>query len=212
MEFSLIFKGLRKAERMTQIEFADKLSVSRSAIAQIENKNNKPSKDLILKLLDVFDVSSNLKKEFERFVYGDKAASVKLDDISYDENIYYHEGDVWNSYLNLVKNKKVILCLCILLKEANDYEISEEMQNKLFRIDKSIAYSSNFAYGRIQFREKLFKKVINDVTTSGELIEEITNILLPKYSKRIHDFKDLFIPKQYEEEEEDEDDEEDDIE
>lgn len=206
MEFSLIFKSLRKSEGITQMEFADKLSVSRSAIAQIEANHNNPSKDLIVKILEVFTVSSDLKKVFERFIYGDKAASIKLVDISYDENVNYHEGDVWNSYLNLVKNKKVILCLCILLKEVNGYEISEEIQNKLFRIDKSIAYSSNFAFGRIQFREKLFKKVISDLATSSELIDEFTNLLLPKYSKRIQDFKDLFIPNQYEEEDEDEED------
>lgn len=206
MEFSLIFKSLRKSERLTQLEFADKLSVSRSAIAQIESDNNKPSKDLILKILEVFTVSNDLKREFERFIYGDKAASVKLDDVAYNENIYYHEGDVWNSYLSLVKNKKIILCLCILLKEVNGIEINEDTQNKLYRIDKSISYSSNFAHGRIQFRERLFKKVISDLKTSTELIEDFTNMLLPEYSNRIRDFIDLFIPNKYEEDEEDEDD------
>jgi transcriptional regulator with XRE-family HTH domain len=194
MNFSEIFKKLRRIEKLTQMELADKLSLSRSAIAQIENGNNNPSTDVIIRMLKVFDLPDDLKKDLDEHVSGNRSISEEEKDDSYipdgEENISYNKEQLWDTYVNLVKNKKNILCLCILLKE-NKYEFSVDERNKLLKIETAISYLGNLVFGRIRFREYIFKKVISDLRTSNELIEDFTNTLLPSYSNTITDFKDI---------------------
>jgi transcriptional regulator with XRE-family HTH domain len=194
MNFSEIFKKLRRIEKLTQMELADKLSLSRSAIAQIENGNNNPSTDVIIRMLKVFDLPDDLKKDLDEHVSGNRSISEEEKDDSYipdgEENISYNKEQLWDTYVNLVKNKKNILCLCILLKE-NKYEFSVDERNKLLKIETAISYLGNLVFGRIRFREYIFKKVISDLRTSNELIEDFTNTLLPFYSNTITDFKDI---------------------
>jgi transcriptional regulator with XRE-family HTH domain len=194
MNFSEIFKKLRGIEKLTQMELADKLSLSRSAIAQIENGNNNPSTDVIIRMLKVFDLPDDLKKDLDEHVSGNRSISEEEKDDSYipdgEENISYNKEQLWDTYVNLVKNKKNILCLCILLKE-NKYEFSVDERNKLLKIETAISYLGNLVFGRIRFREYIFKKVISDLRTSNELIEDFTNTLLPSYSNTITDFKDI---------------------
>jgi transcriptional regulator with XRE-family HTH domain len=194
MNFSEIFKKLRGIEKLTQMELADKLSLSRSAIAQIENGNNNPSTDVIIRMLKVFDLPDDLKKDLDEHVSGNRSISEEEKDDSYipdgEENISYNKEQLWDTYVNLVKNKKNILCLCILLKE-NKYEFSVDERNKLLKIETAISYLGNLVFGRIRFREYIFKKVISDLRTSNELIEDFTNTLLPFYSNTITDFKDI---------------------
>lgn len=75
MNYALIFKDLRRKEKLTQNDFANKLNVSRSAIAQIESANNNPSRDLILKVVEMFDLSEDLKREINEAVNGFKAVT-----------------------------------------------------------------------------------------------------------------------------------------
>jgi transcriptional regulator with XRE-family HTH domain len=202
MNFSLIFKDLRREKKITQLDFANKLSVSRSAIAQIESSNNNPSRDLVLKLLEVFDVSSNLRQELERYIKGDKGMSkeeVNYGDLSKnDKDIVYNKGDVWSSYAKLVENKKNILCLCIFLKEVHSYEFNEEEKSELRKVEFAIGYLDNYILGRVQVHDRLFKRVLADLQDSNDLIEYFSNKILPHYSTRIRDFEDLYIPKEYE--------------
>lgn len=193
IDFKLVFKTIRKNNNLTQINFADKLSVSRSAIAQIESSNNNPSKELVLKLLEVFDVSDELRKDLEMFARSGK--TVVREDITTE--LVYTKDDVWGNYVKLVENKKNILCLCIFLKEVCNYDFSVEEKNELTRVEFAIGYLDNFVLGRIQFREHVFKKVMADLKASSDLIEYFSNKILPNYSKSIRNFEDLYNPKTY---------------
>lgn len=55
-----ILKEIRRKNGLTQTEFAEKLSVSRSAIAQIEIGKNQISTDLAKKISDIFNVSLDI--------------------------------------------------------------------------------------------------------------------------------------------------------
>lgn len=57
--FILKFKEIRKNLSLTQVQFANKLDVSRSAIAQIEMGKNTPTTDLLLKIIDTFSLTPN---------------------------------------------------------------------------------------------------------------------------------------------------------
>jgi hypothetical protein len=58
-------------------------------------------------------------------------------------------------------------------------------------------------FGRIRFREHVFKNFIADLRTSYDLIEDFTNALLPYYSNNYRDFRDLFYPRDYKDDETD---------
>lgn len=57
LKVTSILKEVRKKHKLTQEEFAQKLGVSRSAIAQIENGKNNISTDLAKKISEIFSVS-----------------------------------------------------------------------------------------------------------------------------------------------------------
>jgi transcriptional regulator with XRE-family HTH domain len=59
--FSNILKEIRKLNNVTQKEFSETLNVSRSAIAQIEIGNNKPSSELVDNILANFKVTNSQK-------------------------------------------------------------------------------------------------------------------------------------------------------
>lgn len=63
--FALKFKEIRKFEKLTQQQFADKLGVSRNSIAQIEMGKNTPTTDLLLKILEMFFLTPNYLFDYE---------------------------------------------------------------------------------------------------------------------------------------------------
>jgi transcriptional regulator with XRE-family HTH domain len=134
VNFSKVLKDLRKKEELSQKDLSIILSVSRSAVAQIENSNNNPSRDLMLKLLNWFDLNDDVRKQIEITANGIEARSeldkVAVDFSRDDENTNYDNTHVWDTYAKLLKNKQNILSLCILLKQ-NKYEFSVDERNKL---------------------------------------------------------------------------------
>lgn len=52
-------KQLRQASNRTQQEIADLLGVSRSAYSHFENGRNEPDKDTLVKLANIFDVTTD---------------------------------------------------------------------------------------------------------------------------------------------------------
>ena len=52
-------KELRVSHSLTQVELAEKLSVSKQAVSNWENNNIQPSIDMLLKIADYFGVSTD---------------------------------------------------------------------------------------------------------------------------------------------------------
>ena len=207
MNYSLIFKDLRRKEKLTQNDFANKLNVSRSAIAQIESANNNPSRDLILRILEVFEVADDLRNEINESISGFKAVTEEVEnavDLSQNnrKSIYSKESRV-ETYDKLIKNKKIILCLCILIEEHDEIELTESIRKRLNKIETSISLLTNYVHARKSYLDKAFTETVSDLMDSYKLIDEITFLILPHYSNRIRDFKDLFHAKEYKDEDED---------
>ena len=59
MVFGKILKRLRQANNLTQEELAQKINNSRSNIANYENEKNMPSIEILEKLSEVFNVSTD---------------------------------------------------------------------------------------------------------------------------------------------------------
>ena len=59
MNFGDILKKLRKDKNLTQDELAQKINSSRSNIANYENGKNMPSVEILQKLSELFDVSTD---------------------------------------------------------------------------------------------------------------------------------------------------------
>lgn len=204
MNYSLIFKDLRRKEKLTQNDFANKLNVSRSAIAQIESANNNPSRDLILRILEVFEVADDLRNEINESISGFKAVTEEVEnavDLSQNnrKSIYSKESRV-ETYDKLIINKKIILCLCILIEKHDEIELTESIRKRLNKIETSISLLTNYVHARKSYLDKAFTETVSDLMDSDKLIDEITYLILPHYSNRIRDFKDLFHTKEYKDE------------
>ena len=57
--FSERLKEVRKANRLTQIDMANKLNVTKQSVANWENNNVMPSIDMLIKISNTFNVSSD---------------------------------------------------------------------------------------------------------------------------------------------------------
>lgn len=204
MNYALIFKDLRRKEKLTQNDFANKLNVSRSAIAQIESANNNPSRDLILKVVEMFDLSEDLKREINEAVNGFKAVTNEsenaVDLLLDNKKSIYSKENLMKTYGSLIKNKKIILCLCILATEHSEIELTESHRKRLQKIEMSISLLTNYIFARKSYLDKAHTATVSDLIDSYELINEITDLILPHYSNRIRDFRDLFDPKEYKDE------------
>jgi transcriptional regulator with XRE-family HTH domain len=207
MNYSLIFKDLRRKEKLTQNDFANKLNVSRSAIAQIESANNNPSRDLVLRILEVFEVADELRNEINESISGFKAVTKEVENaVDLSENnrkSIYSQHNLHETYFKLIRNKKIILCLCVLLKQNDPNKLTENHRIRLNKIETSISLLTNYVHARKSYLEKAFTVTVSDLDDSNILIQEFTDLVLPHYSNKIRDFKDLFYDKEYEDEDED---------
>ena len=52
-------KELRTAHNLTQVEFANKLSVAKQTVSNWENNNIQPSIDMLIKIADYFGVTTD---------------------------------------------------------------------------------------------------------------------------------------------------------
>ena len=52
-------KELRMSHSMTQVDFAEKLSVTKQTVSNWENNNIQPSIDMLVKIADYFNVSTD---------------------------------------------------------------------------------------------------------------------------------------------------------
>lgn len=59
----LKIKELRLAHSMNQVEFAKELSVTKQAVSNWENNNIQPSIDMLVKIADFFNVSTDFLLE-----------------------------------------------------------------------------------------------------------------------------------------------------
>lgn len=59
MEIKDILKSIRKDKKLTQQQVADKLGISRVAYTKYENGDNMPTTESILKLAEIYNVSTD---------------------------------------------------------------------------------------------------------------------------------------------------------
>lgn len=57
--FSETLKKLRLSHNLNQVQLAQKLNVSKQAISNWENNNIQPSIDILIKIADIFSVSTD---------------------------------------------------------------------------------------------------------------------------------------------------------
>ena len=203
MNFSLIFKKLRKENKLTQFDLSNRLAVSRSAIAQIESENNKPSKELVLRILEEFDPSEEIKLDLKTFLEESKnqfSPKTSSDLVKENDEEDCDKTLMWDTYGKLVDNMNNLMCLCISLKEYHNYNFSKEEISKLLRVQNAVSYLDNLTRGRIRFRLRLFQTIYVQLEESNKLINHFTIALLPYYRTTIRTVNDLLRDNIYEDE------------
>ena len=168
---SIILKEIRKKNDLTQAGLADKLGVSRSAIAQIELGKNNLSLDLAKKISELFKVSlddliNNNHMNITHDLYSYEAAI---------DNSYYH----YLAYIQLDLNKIEIAKLSI------KSFAKEKGLNPRYYYFNSTAKRLNFNKLKEEFESKSNEDLLND-----KFINQFRNIV-DACVKAI--FEDLYI-------------------
>lgn len=98
-------KQLRTDAKMTQPELAAKLEVTRSAVATYENNTRQPSFHILVRLAEIFHVSTDY------LLLGNKDDSLDVSGLSIDQKMII---------INLIKN----------FKETNETMLFDKMKKK----------------------------------------------------------------------------------
>ena len=164
----LKFIKFRENQKLTQSEFAEKIGVSRSTIAKIENGNSKISKKFLLKLEDSFpnewEQIDNFRNEvielnenLDIYISNNDKLALKEIFISYDYDSIIHY------YLKfpIIELEKILLVNIDELKEIL------ESKNIIFDIYKKMSKNDNNEYYDNKFIKldninKYIQKSIND--------------------------------------------------
>lgn len=95
MAFSEKLKTLRTTNRLSQRELADRVGVGKSQVSYYENGERFPSADVLIKIADVFRVTTDYLLDISR------EKIINLSDLSDDEIA------VVTTVANALRNKKV---------------------------------------------------------------------------------------------------------
>ena len=95
MAFSEKLKTLRTTNRLSQRELADRVGVGKSQVSYYENGERFPSADVLIKIADVFRVTTDYLLDISR------EKIINLSDLSNDEIA------VVTTVANALRNKKV---------------------------------------------------------------------------------------------------------
>ncbi|WP_085297970.1 helix-turn-helix domain-containing protein [Cognaticolwellia mytili] len=105
---------LRKQLGWSQEELAEKMNISRQSVSKWESTNSIPDLNRIIKLAEIFDVSTDflLKDEHEVFNSGDESKDTNILQVSLEQATKYVETKIEVS--NIV-TKGVTLCVCSVI-------------------------------------------------------------------------------------------------
>ena len=105
---------LRKQLGWSQEELAEKMNISRQSVSKWESTNSIPDLNRIIKLAEIFDVSTDflLKDEHEAFNPSDESKDTNILQVSLEQATKYVETKIEVS--NIV-TKGVMLCVCSVI-------------------------------------------------------------------------------------------------
>ena len=88
--------SLRKSKHLTQVELAKRLNISQSTLAMYESEKRDPSTEMLIKIADYFNVSTD-------FIMGlDKNPALRKH-AEIDDNICYNGKDIPYKYKKILK-------------------------------------------------------------------------------------------------------------
>lgn len=88
--FSNRLKSLRQAQGDTQVQLSDKLGVSKQSVSNWENENILPSIEMLMKIANLFGVTTDYLLDFEKRTNG---RVIDVSDLT-EEQIYHLESIV----------------------------------------------------------------------------------------------------------------------
>ncbi len=125
---------LRKQSAWSQEELAEKMDISRQSVSKWESANSIPDLNRIIKLAEIFDVTTDflLKDEYETFESNNESKESSIVQISIEQALKYVEQKMEVSTLT---TKGVMLCLCsviplfffLAMAETNRMNLTDDM-------------------------------------------------------------------------------------
>jgi len=125
---------LRKQSAWSQEELAEKMNISRQSVSKWESANSIPDLNRIIKLADIFDVSTDflLKDEYETFEPVTESKEASVTQVTLEKALKYVENKIEASRL---VTKGVMFCLCsavplfffLAMAETNKLNMTDDM-------------------------------------------------------------------------------------
>lgn len=103
--FGQKLKNLRSRTNKTQQEVADYLGMSRAAYSHFENGRNEPDRETILKLADLFDVSTDYLFGREKQEYKETENRAQTVAAHIDEDVSDEEMEDIINYIEFIRQK-----------------------------------------------------------------------------------------------------------
>lgn len=204
IDFSTIFKDIRRHNKYSQLEFANKIALSRSAIAQVETNKNKPSRSVILTILETIDLPENIKIELKKYVSLKEWVNVgvtnKTDNFRFNADELV--GDRKEAYDLLVKlwtYQPILLALSLSLKNFISYEFNEEEVLLFEKIENRIKILTPIVILNRDLDPETFYRIEITLRDLKTQIKEYSNLINSKFNENTRQLTDINNPKNYNE-------------
>jgi transcriptional regulator with XRE-family HTH domain len=201
MELSLIFKNIRRYKKWTQAEFANKIAVSRSSIAQIETNNNKPSRNMILNILETISLPEQLKNELkshlselEKITEKDNALNILGFEFS---SLNTSEKESYNLLSQLWFYRNILLTISITLKNNHDYKFDEEEVKLFKRVENRINLLTPAVLLSRGIESETIYKISITLEDLKSQVKKYSHLINSKFENEIRTLDDLFESKNY---------------
>lgn len=194
-----IIKDIRKRNNLTQIAFAKKIGVSRSAIALIETGINNISQELFQKIKTNFTLTNDEIEIFENagVNVGVKTKTSNIINNNSTESyigITESESDfLIASYEELTNIEDYLQVICSTLFAHTHYEFAIQEAEQLNKLQEMRYLMLDLMFDKKKYTKEHFKLIKSSIALGKELLDGYITELKYTLGGSVSDYKNLLI-------------------
>lgn len=194
-----IIKEIRRRNNLTQVEFAKKIGVSRSAVALIETGVNNISQELFQKIQNNFTLTTQELEVLENVGVNMGFNVGVSNNTSNNNDNFYHdvldkESDfLIASYEELNNIEEYLQVICKTLFIHTSYEFTEEEVEKLNKLKEISGLVFDLMFDKVSYTKEHVKLIKSSIALSKELLEVYITELKYTMSGSVTNYEQLLI-------------------